>query len=78
MNQEKGLWMRICLRAGAITLILAIVARIWSYYENIHPAQLAPLFGITADALLRFTDTCLLFAIGIGIYQLVCANGKKE
>ena len=77
MNQDKGLWVRICLRAGAVALLLGIVARIWSHYENIHPARLEPLFGITADALLRFTDTCLLFAIGIGIYQLVCSKADK-
>ena len=71
---EKGFWVRKCIVAGGVFLILGVFTRIWSHYQNINPARLDEFFGITADAFLRFADTCLLIGIALGIYQLLCSK----
>ena len=72
------LFMRICLRAAAVFLILGAGTRIWSHYNGVNPAKLDALFGLTADAMLRFTDTCLFFAIALGIYALVSEKNNPS
>ncbi|RKY57570.1 MAG: hypothetical protein DRP95_06865 [Candidatus Latescibacterota bacterium] len=49
-----------------VSLIIGIISRL----------ALTPIAGITASAFLRFTDTCLLFAVNFGLLQLLQA--KRE
>ena len=76
MKEDKGLWVRIALRAAAVSLLLGIFTRIWSYYQQVSPARLDAFFGITAGAFLRLTDTFLLLAIALGVYQLLTSKEK--
>ena len=76
--KNDSLWVRICIRAAGVFLLLAIFTRIWSHYNDVHPAKLEPFFGLTAEAMLRLTDTFLLFAIALGIYQLLTSKDKDK
>ena len=78
MKEDKSLWVRISLRAAAVSLIMAVFTRIWSYYQQISPARLDALFGVTAGAFLRLTDTFLLLAIALGVYQLLISKQDGE
>jgi hypothetical protein len=80
MQKENPLELlvKVCLRAGVIMLFLGVFTRIWSHYNDVHPAKLEALFGITADAFLRFTDTCLLFAIALALYALVRSRNNQS
>jgi hypothetical protein len=78
MKDDKGIWVRVCIRAAGVFLLLGIFTRIWAHYNDIHPAKLEPFFGLTAEAMLRMTDTFLLFAIAIGVYQIVSSKDKDK
>ncbi|HID95555.1 MAG TPA: hypothetical protein EYP53_05805 [Candidatus Latescibacteria bacterium] len=49
-----------------ISLIIGIISRL----------AVTPVAGITASAYLRFTDTCLLWALSLGLLQLL--KSKEE
>jgi hypothetical protein len=73
MGNLSGLFARVFLRAAIAAIILGVIARL--FYFQTGTAHLPWLFGITASAFLRFTDTCLLFSIAFAVIQLI---GKKE
>lgn len=50
---------------GLISLILGIISRLT-----------ATPFIVEANAFLRFTNTCFLFAISVGLLQLLKLKGK--
>ncbi len=52
---------------AGVSLVIGIIVRL---------ANARFLFGLTANALLRFTDTALLFALAFGLLQLL--RTKKE
>ncbi|MCX7918803.1 MAG: hypothetical protein N3A72_04165 [bacterium] len=73
MESLSGMFSKIFLRAAFVSILLGIIARLF-YFES-GSANIPWLFGITASAFLRFTDTCLLFTIAFALIHLI---GKKE
>ena len=51
---------------AAISLIVGVISRL----------IVKPIIGIEAQAFLQFTQTCLLFAMAIGIRELFIAKEK--
>ncbi|HID10776.1 MAG TPA: hypothetical protein EYP17_05695 [Candidatus Latescibacteria bacterium] len=47
-----------------VSLIIGIISRL----------AMAPIAGLEANAFLRFTNTCLLFAVNFGLLQLLQAK----
>lgn len=72
METLSGLFARIFLRAAIVSIILGVIARLFYYQSG--SAHLPWFFGITASAFLRFTDTCLLFAIAFAVMQLIASK----
>ena len=52
----------VCVVVAVVSLVIGIISRI-----NLAPV----MFGLEANALLRFTDTCLLLAIALGLIQML-------
>ncbi|MFB3894703.1 MAG: hypothetical protein ACE14V_00210 [bacterium] len=77
MESLSSIFSKIFLRAAVICIILSVIARIQNFQVN-GKAVLPWFMGISADALLRFTDTCLLFAIALALIQLVGSKEKKS
>ena len=51
---------------AAISLIVGVISRL----------MVKPIIGIEAQAFLQFAQACLLFAIAIGLRQLLIAKEK--
>jgi hypothetical protein len=77
MQSLSSIFSKIFLRAAIVFVILGIIARIQNYQVN-GKAVLVWLMGISAEALLRFADTCLLFTIALALIQLVSCKEKKN
>lgn len=77
MESLSGIFSKIFLRAAIIFVILGIIARFQNFQVN-GKAVLPWFMGISAEALLRFTDTCLLFVIALALIQLVGSKEKKS
>ena len=66
MQRFMQVLMVVTIAVAVMSLVIGIVGRL---------AQ-TMVAGLTPSAYLRFTDTCLLFAITFALFMLVC--GKRE
>ena len=62
MNKTMNLLGDVFIIVAAISLVLGVISRI---------VEKAVIFGVTSQAFLQFTQGLLLFAIAIGVRQLL-------